>query len=221
MIHGEDGSGLALLKVRNNAKDVVVLANGLGQSGLPFGGIHTVLGALPAFLHPDPKRIAVIGLGSGDTVFAAAGRTATQRVDSIEIIAPELDVLVELDQRRAHPGLTRLLADPRVEHHLTDGRTFIRKQEAYDIIEADALRPSSAYSGNLYSVEYFSLVRSRLKPGGFGVSWVPTDRVRASMVAAFPYVVFLKTIAIGSASPITFDREAVLRRIRDAAAQEY
>ena len=29
----------------------------------------------------------------------------------------------------------------------------------FDIIEADALRPSSAYSGNLYSEEYFTLVR--------------------------------------------------------------
>ena len=52
----------------------VVFVNGMGQSVLPYGDIHTALGALPALVHPNPRDIAIIGLGSGDTVYAAASR---------------------------------------------------------------------------------------------------------------------------------------------------
>ena len=45
--------------------------NGKGNSWLPFGGVHTVLGALPVMIHPAPRQVAVVGLGSGDTAWAA------------------------------------------------------------------------------------------------------------------------------------------------------
>ena len=48
----------------------------------------------------------------------------------------------------------------------------------YDIIEADALRPTSAFAGNLYSVEYFALLRDHLEPGGYAVTWAATERDR-------------------------------------------
>ena len=56
-----------------------------------------------------------------------------------------------------------------------DGRAFLMRQPAqYDVIEADALRPNSSLAGNLSSVEYFELLRDRLRPGGFAVTWSPT-----------------------------------------------
>ncbi len=62
-------------------------------------------------------------------------------------------------------GLLSLLNDPRVEHIAGDGRIYLmHSPPQFDIIEADALRPSSAYSGNLYSDAYFRLVRDRLAP---------------------------------------------------------
>ena len=51
----------------------VVFANGTSQSRIPFGGVHTVIGALPAFMLREPRTAAIIGLGSGDTVFAVRG----------------------------------------------------------------------------------------------------------------------------------------------------
>lgn len=46
-----------------------------------------------------------------------------------------------------------LFSDPRIEHVAGDGRLFLRQAgRRFDIIEADALRPSSAYSASLYSV---------------------------------------------------------------------
>ena len=74
VIAAEDGSGVSLLKPSKSSRDTAVFVNGIGQSWIPYGGIHTVLGALPALLHPDPQNIVIIGLGSGDIAFAAAGR---------------------------------------------------------------------------------------------------------------------------------------------------
>jgi len=74
----EDGSGLSLIKdgvdPESGRPASVFYVHGLSQSHLPYGSYHTVLGALPAFLHPRPVDVAVIGLGSGDTVFGVAGR---------------------------------------------------------------------------------------------------------------------------------------------------
>ena len=143
----------------------------MGQSELPYGGFHTVLGALPVLIHPRPEAVALIGLGSGETLFGAAGRAETSELHSIEIVEPQLDTLVQLRAQRAYAGLSVLLGDGRIRHAFTDGRAFILKGgRKYDVIEADALRPTSAYSGNLYSREYFDLLRRHLKPGGLVVT---------------------------------------------------
>ena len=74
---------------------------------------------------------------------------------------------MQLRAQRSYAGLNVLLGDGRIRHAFTDGRAFILKGgRKYDVIEADALRPASAYSGNLYSREYFDLLRRHLKPGG-------------------------------------------------------
>jgi spermidine synthase len=221
VVQREDGSGLSLLKDLGSDQ-TVVYANGIGQSMLPYGGLHTVLGALPAMIHRGPAAVAVIGLGSGDTTFGIGGRAETRTIDSIEIIAPELDTLAHVDQRQTFAGLRMLLRDDRIRHWFTDGRTFIRKgQRRYDIIEADALRPTSAYAGNLYSVEYFELLRNHLNPDGLAVTWAPTLRVVNSIITAFPHVLLFDNVAIGSASPVVFDRTAIRDRMASTFTRDY
>ncbi len=222
IIHGEDGSGVSVLKLVLEGQQTVVYANGLGQSTLPYGGLHSVLGALPAMIHPDPRTVAVIGLGSGDTLVALGGRSGIQAIDSIEIVAPQLDTLKQLERVRPYPGLRSLLHDSRVRHWFTDGRTFIRHADRrYDIIEADAVRPTSAHAGNLYSVEYFELLRDRLNPGGIAVTWTPTDRVVASFVKVFTHVLVFEGLAVGSSTPVIFDRLAVQARMQEHFTRDY
>ena len=221
VVQREDGSGLSLLK-QTGGDHTIVYVNGIGQSVLPYGGLHTVLGALPALLHPAPAAVAVIGLGSGDTTFGIGGRAETKTIDSIEIVAPQLETLARMDAHRPYAGLRMLLDDHRIRHWFTDGRAFIRKgQRRYDIIEADALRPTSAYAGNLYSVEYFELVRDHLNPGGLAVTWAPTPRVVNSIVTAFPHALLFDDLAIGSSTPIVFDRTAIRERMASAFTRDY
>ena len=220
----EDGSGLSLLKSRGGAPrdGVEVFVNGLGQSRIPYGGsTQTLLGALPAMLHPHPREAAVVGLGSGNTLAALAGRKELQRISSIEIIRPLLPTLRQSADQIAYSGLDAILEDPRIEHVFGDGRFFIKhSNRTFDILEADALREGSAYSGTLYSVEYFELVRARLAPGGLAVTWAPTDRVVRTFLKVFPHVVSFDDVFIGSNEPIHIDHEAIrgtARRSRDRA----
>src|SRR6185503_838491 len=218
---GEDGSGTSVLRtVPGREPGVVVFANGVGQSWIPYGGIHTVLGALPAFIHPHPRSAAVIGLGSGDTLFGLAGRQELERITCVEIIRPQLATLGDLLERWRYPGLVEILNVPRIAHVYGDGRMHVRlAPQPYDIIEADALRPTSAYSGLLYSDAYFSLIRDRLAPGGLAVSWSPTARVHNTFVSVFPHVVSYGDIVIGSNQPIAFDADSVRRRLQDPRAR--
>ena len=215
----EDGSGLSLLKARGaEPRDgVEVYVNGLGQSRIPYpGGIQTMLGALPAMIHPHPREAAVVGLGSGNTLAALAGRKELQRIVSIEIIRPLLPTLRQSASRIGYSGLDAILEDPRIEHVFGDGRFFLKhSNRAFDILEADALREGSAYSGTLYSVEYFELVRTRLAPGGLAVTWVPTERVERTFLKVFPHVVSYDAVFIGSNEPIHIDHRAIEERLDD------
>ncbi|MDQ3418365.1 MAG: fused MFS/spermidine synthase [Acidobacteriota bacterium] len=220
VLEAEDATGLSLIK--SVGSGAMVFVNGIGQSWIPYGNVHTVLGALPAFLHPNPRRAAIIGLGSGDTLYALAGRPELSRITSIEIIEPQLATLQDWARRTGEPALLALLSDPRIEHVSGDGRTFVmRSGQRFDIIEADALRPGSAYSGNLYSVGYFQLLRSRLAPGGIAVTWAPTSRVHDTFAAVFPHVLSFGDILVGSDSPITFDADQVRARLRTPEVQAY
>ncbi len=215
ILFAEDGAGLSLLKADGSdlSSAVGVYVNGLGQSWIPYGGVHTALGALPALIHRQPITVLIIGLGSGDTAFGAAGRAEVQRLILVEIIGVQRETLQRLTLVSAYPGLLALLTDPRIEHRVGDGRAYLHHAgRLFDIIEADALRPTSAYSGNLYSREYFELLLRHLGPGGLAVTWAPTERIRRTFVSVFPYVLGFDDIYLGSNATIPFDPTEVKAR---------
>ncbi|WP_165069054.1 fused MFS/spermidine synthase [Paludisphaera rhizosphaerae] len=197
--------------------------NGKGQSFLPFGGVHSKLGALPATLHPAPERVAVIGLGSGDTAWAAGCRRETQSLSVFEVIAGERVLLKRLDETSDLPRLSAFLNDPRIAVIEADGRTALEGGDVrYDLIEADAIRPNGAYSGNLYSIEFFKICLSRLAPGGLMCSWSPTPRTRDTFRRVFPYVLEVDgVILIGSDAPIKLDLDDWRRRLESPEVAAY
>lgn len=217
----EDATGVvALTPERGDSWRLAI--NGKSNSWLPYGGVHTVLGALPALIHPAPRSIGVIGLGSGDTVWAAACRSATERVTVFEISSPQPRILRRLaSQQPQLTGLGTLLRDPRVTIRLQDGRQALAAEpELYDLIEADAIWPEGAYSGNLYSLEFFSACARRLRPGGLMCTWSPTKRVRATFLAAFPHVLEAGggIVLLGSRQPLRPDIPTWRSRLDAAAA---
>ncbi len=196
--------------------------NGKGNSWFPYGGVHTVLGALPAVIHPAPRAIGIIGLGSGDTVWAAACRTQTESVTVFEISSPQPRLLRRLFERRPFGGLSELLHDRRIAVRLNDGRHALAAEEArYDLLEADALWPEAAYSGNLYSLEFFTACARRLREGGIMCTWAPTPRVYATFARVFPHLLEAGggKVLVGSREPLTLEIAAWKARL--AAAEAY
>jgi spermidine synthase len=223
IVYGEDASGLSVVRMdRLQGVGATVFVNGLGQSTIPYGDIHTALGMVPAFVHPAPRDVVVIGLGSGDTVYGAAGRQEIERIVSVEIIGPQLDTLQQYAGLQPYGDALRVLTEGRIQHVTGDGRIFLmRSGPQFDIIEADALRPTSAYSGNLYSDEYFRLVQARLRPGGLAVTWAPSIRVHNAFLRVFPYVLSVPAMLLGSDRPIAVDRAAIAARVADPRVQAH
>lgn len=196
----EDATGVAALVAYQPGRWRVVFG-GKSHSSIPFGGTHSYLGAIPAVVHPAPLDVAIIGLGSGDSAWAAGCRQETRSVTVFELSAVQPRLLRRLANEAKLPQLRRFLDDPRVAVKVQDGRNALATGEAlYDIIEADALMPTAAYSGNLYSEQFFEVCLRRLKPGGILCTWAPTPRVVAGLNRVFPHVVALEggQILLGS-----------------------
>lgn len=225
LLINENESGLSVIKLLPNHKSGVVFVNGLGQSGLPYSidEVHTLLGALPVMIHPRPERVAVIGLGSGGTVHGVGGRSETRQIDCFEIVSNQAEIVADYGAEADDSTVSRVLSDKRLQLIFRDGRYALQHNLTnYDVIEADALRPTSAFSGNVYSREYFELLRSRLRPGGYAVTWAPTVRIRNTFQSVFSYIVYVDNLAlIGSNQPIIVDWNAIRQRATSPFAQTH
>jgi SAM-dependent methyltransferase len=222
----EDSTGVAAIIPRGGNKWNVLLG-GKRLSWLPFGRLHSHLGALPAIIHPAPTDVAIIGLGSGDSAWAAGCRPETRRVTVFELSAKQLGMLHLLATRAPVPQLSRLrnfLQDPRVHVEVRDGRNALFTDDRrYDVVEADALLPTAGYSGNLYSEEFFALCARKLKPGGIVCTWAPTPRVAAGFTRVFPHVLAVEEgrVLFGSKERIPMAREAWRQRLTSGPIVDY
>jgi spermidine synthase len=222
-IVAEDATGLAaVIAVNDGSRGVYV--NGKHHSVIPFGGMHTRLGAAPAIIHHAPHEVAIVGLGSGDTAWAAGCRPETRALTVFEISGGQPPLLSQVAAETGYPPLVSFLADPRLRIVIEDGRRALQAARGgYDVIEADALWPTVAYAGNLYSVEFFQMCARRLKPRGILCTWAPTPRVYSSFVTALPHVIGLgdREILLGSNEPIEIDRRAWAARLHSAPVRAY
>jgi hypothetical protein len=230
-MHGRDGGAARFDEDASSVAGVTpqggrfwfVFVDGKSHSVLPYGNdAHTLLGAVPAVIHPAPRDAAIVGLGSGNTAWAAGCRPETRRIEVFEIASPQTRLLRDLDRREDFPRLRHLLHDRRVAVETADGRHALGFGDArYDLIEADALWPWSAYSGNLYSVEFFELCSRRLNPGGVVCTWAPTPRIAATFARVFPQAVDVGGILVGSPDPLPFDIETWTARARSPEVTSY
>ncbi len=208
----EDRSGVALF--RDDSVDAAgspFYIQGFSQGRIPFLPIHQFLGAVGPLLHPAPREVLAIGVGSGGTPWAAGVRPES-RVRAVELIGPVLTVLDEVAARFPQGPIARMRADARWTFVYGDGRRLLaRETRLYDVIEADAILPEGSHSGLLYSAEFLEAVRRRLAPGGLYVQWAPTARTAETFVAVFPHVLLLMPAAVlvGSNDPIGFDAAAL------------
>jgi predicted membrane-bound spermidine synthase len=224
-IADEDTTGVgAMTRVPWN-RDIWNLSfNGKGQGSLPFFEGHVVMGAVPVLVHPEPREIAIVGLGTGGTAWAAACRKETRAITVFELSGSQPRLLERMETMAALPDLLELRRDPRVRLLVADGRNAIEHGDAlYDVIEQDPIFPDRAFSGNLYSVEYFQRCARRLKPGGILCSWAPTPRIFAALAEAFPHLLGTpdRLVVLATREPLHVDLATWLARLDSQAVVDY
>ncbi len=126
-----------------------------------------LLAHLPLLVADSPRRVGILGLGSGVTVGAAL-KHPVQEVDVLEI-SPEV---VQASRFFEHVN-ERALQDPRVRLILGDGRKhLLLTTRAYDVFISEPSNPWMAGMGALFTREFFELVRERLTERGIVCQWL-------------------------------------------------
>ncbi|MCS6933337.1 MAG: fused MFS/spermidine synthase [Acetobacteraceae bacterium] len=218
----EDRSGVAFFRDETPGIEPSgpFFIQGFSQGRIPFLPVHQFLGAVGPLIHPAPRDILLIGVGSGGTPYAATVSPQTERIRAVELVQPVIDAIREIGARYPDSAIGAMLRDPRLSLEYADGRRLLaRDPTRYDIIQADAVLPEASHSGLLYSAEFLEQVRARLAPGGLYVQWAASARSAETFAAVFPYALLLLPgqALIGSNDPIPFDPERLAARFRDPA----
>ena len=134
-----------------------------------------LLAHLPLLLHPDPRDVAVIGLGGGVTLGAAL-QHGIDRADVVEI-SPEV---VEASSFFADVN-GQALEDPRTRLLVGDGRSHVQHtSHRYDVIISEPSNPWMAGVASLFTREFFLATRDKLAPGGIFCQWAHTYDITAA-----------------------------------------
>lgn len=128
---------------------------------------------LPVALKPDTRDALLISYGVGST---AKALTDWSRLETIDIVDISSDIL-EMNSI-VYPGEDNPLRDDRVRVHIEDGRFYLNTTDRrYDLITSEPPPPKIAGVVNLYSEEYFRLIRKRLNKGGYASYWLPVQQL--------------------------------------------
>lgn len=192
-----------------------------------------LLGHLPALVHEGPKKILIVGLGTGTT---AGCFVLHPEVENITICEIE-PAVSEAAGRFFAKENNRVLEDERTTIHFDDARHFLATtDEKFDVITSDPINSWIHGTAALYSTEYFELCKQHLNPGGVVVQWIPLyekDLATAkcelgTFLDAFPNATLWTSwrdsdgpdqrhdiIAIGQMEPTTLDLAAINNRIAE------
>jgi spermidine synthase len=145
------------------------------------------LAHLPLLLHPQPRHVAIIGLGSGVTLGAALRHPVSQ-VETLEI-SPEV---VKASGWFGHINGAPL-SDRRSRLIVGDGRAHLRyAARQYDVIISEPSNPWMAGLATLFTRDFFQAARARLAPGGLFCQWAHTYDISEadlrSVIATFASV---------------------------------
>lgn len=180
------------------------------------------LGYLPVLLHPAPRSVIVVGLGSGVTIRAVRDFSEVRDIECVEI---EPAVFEAAEYFTGVNG--GIHHDPAVKYFIDDARShLLASKKRYDIIISEPSNPWISGIGNLFSRDFFEAARGRLQEGGLFLQWLQLYSIRpddmrmilATFSAVFPEVTLWQVsqadlIIIGRPKPAgSLDWPGVARR---------
>ena len=165
-----------------------LVTNGHSMSGTNFPAQRymRMFVYMPYLLHEEINSVLQISYGVGVTAEAVVSLPDLKQFDVVDISRDVLSMSEIIhDSSGIYPQ-----QDPRTRVHVEDGRFFLQTtSNTYDLITAEPPPPKNAGVVNLYSQEYFELIRSRLNQGGIVSYWLPThtlhDEDTLAIIKAF------------------------------------
>jgi spermidine synthase len=158
----------------------------LWQGQNPKG--HQILAAhIPMLLHQEPKRVLIIGMGTGQT----ASRFLMYDIERLDCV----------DIEKTLPGILQRhfaadwLSDPRTHVITDDGRAFTASTKAtYDVVSIEVGQSFRPQVASFYTVDFYRDVKQRLAKNGLACQFVPVgffteaefNSVVSSFLAVFP-----------------------------------
>ena len=166
----------------------LLMVNGYGMTSLT--PITKMMAHLPlAFLDRPPQDALVICFGIGTTFRSLHSW-------GIPVTAVELVPSVPRLFYFFHSDAPEVLKSPLSHIVIDDGRRYLeRTTQQYDVITIDPPPPvEAAGSSLLYSEDFYTVIRQRLRPGGILQQWLPIGdpedvaAVALALRRSFPYV---------------------------------
>jgi len=223
VLYFHEGAESTVSSVRRAWGEQSFIINGRVEASTIPGDkqLQYTLGHLPMLLAKDPRKVLVIGLGSGMTLGAATVHPAAEKVTLVEL-EPEMTGVARTFAAYNH----NVLDDPKLEIVINDGRNYLLTTDGkFDVITADPVHPWFRGAGYLYTKEYFKLAASRLSEGGVICQWLPIYELSIkdlkSVVKTFGesfkhtllWVTHWDSVIIGANAPIVLDQAELERRI--------
>jgi spermidine synthase len=214
-------STISSIKIKGGDQALLVNGKVVASSAAKDRQCQLTLGHLPMLLHKNPRKILVIGLGTGMTLGAVSVHPNLEELTLVEIEPNVIGAARTFGNFNNH-----VLNNPKLQIVFNDGRNFLTTTSStYDVITADPIHPWTQGSGYLYTAEYFNLASKHLIPGGIMCQWLPIyelsvadlKSVAATFSRSFKYTMAWMTQydaeLIGSNEPIIINEAELGRRI--------
>lgn len=126
---------------------------------------HEMIVHVPMVVHPNPKRVLIIGGGDGGTARELLRYKNVESVDLVEIDERVVDI-----SRKYLPQTACSFDDERLHCYFEDGLKFIRHcNNEYDLIIVDSTDPFGPGEG-LFTKEFYGNCYKALKEDGIMVN---------------------------------------------------
>ena len=201
-----------------------LLIGGVGVTSLTVD--TKLMGYLSKALRPQARDFLVIAFGMGSTY--RSGLKLGMHTDVVELsptVPSRMPVFFPDAGSYLHHGNGRIIT--------SDGRNYVRlARDSYDLIAVDPAPPiESAGSVVLYTREFLTEGKARLRPGGVFLLWMPyalpMDDLKAHVRTfhnVFPHVSLLLSpgrhglFMLGSDTPLQFTDQSILQVLGNPAA---
>lgn len=152
---------------------------------------HEMIAHVPLFIHPNPKKVLVIGGGDGGTVREVVRHDTVEKVEMVEI-----DGMVVEACKKYLPEISAALNEPNPKLDLKIGDGIQHMADAtneYDVIIVDCSDPIGPGEG-LFTPEFYKNVYKALKEDGLFVQQTESPfyhrelikRIQKDVRAIFP-----------------------------------